>query len=119
VLELLRAAERPDVDRPQAGVGDELRYLPLGLVVVAGDQDVERLAGDLASDERAGKGRVERLTTDVPSGTSWATSSADDVPGGVARLSQVSVSTGFVRSTTTLPASWSAYWRTASLMPGY
>jgi hypothetical protein len=61
---------------------------------------------------------LKALTTDVPSGTSAATSSADELPGLVARRSHVFVSTGFVMSTTTLPAICSPYCWTASLMPG-
>jgi hypothetical protein len=45
LLQLLSAGERPDVDRPQPGVGDELRDLLLRSVVVGGDQHIELLAG--------------------------------------------------------------------------
>ena len=61
---------------------------------------------------------LNALTTGVPSGTSRWSSSAEEVPGGVARLSQVWVSSGLAMSTTTLPASWSAYSWAASLLPG-
>ncbi len=70
MLELLRAAERPDVERAQAGVGDELRDLPLRPLVVAGDQDVELLSVGLAGDERAREVVLNALTTCVPGGTS-------------------------------------------------
>jgi hypothetical protein len=52
LLELLRALERPDVERPQPCGGDELRDLLLGFVVVAGDEDV-RAAGLRACPRRA------------------------------------------------------------------
>jgi hypothetical protein len=60
VLELLCAGERPDVERPQPTVGDELRDLLLRSLVVAGDQDVELLAVDLAGGERGSEGGVGR-----------------------------------------------------------
>ena len=60
-LELVGARERPGVDRPQAAVLDDLADDGLGVRVVGGEQDVERLARDLALDERPGEGRVERL----------------------------------------------------------
>jgi hypothetical protein len=52
LLELACPAQRADVDRTQASIGDELCDLPLGRVVVAGDQHVELLSADLARDER-------------------------------------------------------------------
>jgi hypothetical protein len=48
---------------------------------------------------------LKAFTTGVPSGRSSVRSSGDEVPGAVASRSQVWVSTGFVMSTTTLPAS--------------
>jgi hypothetical protein len=61
LLELLCAGKRPDVERSEAALGDELRELSLGFLVVAGDQYVELLTVDLAGDERAGKGGIEGL----------------------------------------------------------
>jgi hypothetical protein len=61
---------------------------------------------------------LNAFTAGVPWGTSWATSSAEELPGWVARPSKVWKSIGLVMSTTTLPASWSAYCRTASRMAG-
>src|SRR3954447_27047839 len=61
---------------------------------------------------------LNALTTWVPSGTSCCTSSAEELPGAVANASQVATSTGLVMSTTTLPANWSPYRVTASLIPG-
>jgi hypothetical protein len=61
VLELQRAAERADIDRPQADVGDELRHFLLRRVVVSGDEDVKLLASTSTSDKGSGKGGVERL----------------------------------------------------------
>lgn len=61
LLELLRPAKRPDVDRPQATVRDQLRELLLRSRVVPGDQDVELLSADLSRNERRREGRVERL----------------------------------------------------------
>jgi len=52
VLELARPAKRADVERTQPTVGDELRHLLLGSIVVARDHDVELLSADLARDER-------------------------------------------------------------------
>src|SRR4051812_33205543 len=60
-FELTGAIQWAGVDRPQPSVRDEARDGRLRVVVVAGDQDVERLPGDLAVSERAGEGRVERL----------------------------------------------------------
>jgi hypothetical protein len=118
LLELLGAAEGADVNGSEITVGDELRHLLLGGLVVAGDEDVELLAGDLAGDQGGAKVLLKAFTTGVPCGTSCWTSSAEEVPGGVPSLSQVWVSTGLVMSTTTLPASWSPYCWTASLIPG-
>src|SRR3954451_12352866 len=60
-LELARAAQRARVDRAQAAVLDQLLDGRLCHVVVAGDEDVERLARALARDERACKRRVAPL----------------------------------------------------------
>jgi hypothetical protein len=48
---------------------------------------------------------LNALTTGVPALTISWTSSAEELPGAVARLSQVVVSTGLVMSTTTLSVS--------------
>src|SRR5437773_6873873 len=61
LLELLGAAEGADVNRSEITVGDEPRDLLLGGFVVAGDEDVELLAGDLAGDQGGGEGGVEGL----------------------------------------------------------
>ena len=54
--------QRADVDRAQAAVADELLDGVLGGLVVAREEDVERLAvGNRALDERAGEGGVEGL----------------------------------------------------------
>jgi hypothetical protein len=72
--------------------------------------------------DRAAEAEVERLLQrDVKEADLLellGTVERADVDGPVASLSQVWVSTGLVMSTTTLPASWSAYCWTASLMPG-
>ena len=55
-LELAGAPQRARVDRAQAGVLDELGDRALGLLVVGGDEDVQRLPRDLApARERAGE----------------------------------------------------------------
>jgi hypothetical protein len=46
-LELAGAGERAGIDRPHAAVGDELHDLRLVTLVVAGDEDIQRLAVDL------------------------------------------------------------------------
>jgi hypothetical protein len=46
-------SERAYIDRPQPAVDGELPDRALGVVVVGGDEDVERLPGDLAFHERA------------------------------------------------------------------
>jgi len=51
----------------------------------AADYEAELLAADLAFYERAGEGRFNALTTGVLCGTSCWISSADEVPGGLAR----------------------------------
>jgi hypothetical protein len=61
---------------------------------------------------------LNAFTTGVPDGRLSASSSAADTPGGVARLSHVSTSTGFEISTTTLPARRSPYCSAASFVPG-
>ena len=60
-FELAGVRERAGVQNVQAGALGDLTDLGLRLVVVGGDEDVERLARDLALDERAGERRVERL----------------------------------------------------------
>src|SRR5215217_3732515 len=60
-LEVVRERERADVDRAQPAAGGELLDGALALLVVAGDEDVERLARHRAVHQRAGEGRVERL----------------------------------------------------------
>lgn len=61
-LQLARAAQRAGVDRVQAAVLREPGDRGLGLLVVGGDEDVERLARHLAAPgERAGERRVEGL----------------------------------------------------------
>ncbi len=60
-LELVRERERTHVDRAQPAVGGELCHDALGLVVVTGDEHVQRRPGDRALDQRAGERRVERL----------------------------------------------------------
>jgi hypothetical protein len=60
-FELARAREPADVDWIQRPVAHERRDRLLGLVVVACDIDVERLARDLTLDERPGERRVEGL----------------------------------------------------------
>src|SRR3954447_5653502 len=47
-LEVVRQRQRPGVDRAQPAVGRHLLHGALGLLVVGGEEDVERLAGDLA-----------------------------------------------------------------------
>ena len=86
-------------------VGDELRHLLLGGLIVTGDEDVELLATDLTGTRVPAKVVLNAFTTGVPCGASCWTSSAEEVPGGVANRSQLWVSTGLVMSTTTLPAS--------------
>jgi hypothetical protein len=105
LLELLCAAEQPDVDGAQPVVGGQPRHRLLGGRIVTGDEDVELLATDLAWQSVPAKVVLNAFTTDVPCGTSCWTSSAEEEPGGVASRSQVWVSTGLVMSTTTLPAS--------------
>src|SRR5215211_6581207 len=61
LLELSGTVERTDVDGPEPTVGGQLRHRPLGGFVVAGDQDVELLATDLAGHQGGGEGGVERL----------------------------------------------------------
>jgi hypothetical protein len=56
-----RTLQRTNVDGPQASVAHELRHRLLCLLVVPGDQHVERLACDLAFNEGSGEGGVEGL----------------------------------------------------------
>jgi hypothetical protein len=56
-LELACAQERPNVDRAHPGVADEPADGGLGFLVVPGDEDVERLAGDAPRPERPGERR--------------------------------------------------------------
>lgn len=104
--ELLCPAEWADVDRSLPAVGDELRDLLLRVVVVGGDQDVELLTVDVASKQRRRKGLVERLDD--------RSTLRDELgrpprrrsyPAVRSACPTVSVSTGFVMSTTTLPPS--------------
>lgn len=67
LLQLLRPAERADVDRLQPAVRDELRDLLLQ-AVVGDDDDVELLAVDLAGKERWEKVAFNAFTTGVPCG---------------------------------------------------
>src|SRR5215218_5737851 len=60
-LELSRALLRADVDRVEPAIACERGDLVLGVLVVAGDEHVEALAGDLALGQRAREGRVEGL----------------------------------------------------------
>jgi hypothetical protein len=83
----------------------ELLDRALGVVVVGGEEDVERLPGDLALNERAGEVVLNALTTLAP-GTVAAISCATE-PASIVSGSKVDVSTGLVISTTTLPSSWS------------
>jgi phage terminase large subunit-like protein len=52
-VEMVGESERAYIDRPQPAVDGELPDRALGVVVVGGDEDVERLPGDLAFHERA------------------------------------------------------------------
>jgi hypothetical protein len=83
--------------------------------LVAGEVAGQQLDVLIAGDDDEAKTRVAE--TDE-SGKSACTSSADDVPAGVASRSHVCVSTGLVMSTTTLPRRRSAYVCTASLSSG-
>src|SRR3954471_8519774 len=60
-FELGGARERAGVDGAQAAVLDEPADRVLGVLVVAGEEHVQRLAGDLALDQSAGERGVERL----------------------------------------------------------
>jgi hypothetical protein len=101
ILQLLGSAQRADIDRAQSTVGDELGDRQLGPLIVAGDEHVERLPPTSPRTSVGANVVLNALTTGVPAGTSCWTSSAEELPGGVTRLSQVSVSTGLVMSTTT------------------
>jgi hypothetical protein len=61
LLQLLCASERADIDGAEAAVGDQLRHLLLGGLIVTGDEHVELLPVDLALHQGAGEGGVERL----------------------------------------------------------
>jgi hypothetical protein len=60
-LDFAGALQRPGVDGAHAGVGDDAAQRLLGIGVIGGDENVERVAGDAALDEGAGERRVERL----------------------------------------------------------
>ena len=76
-LQLAGVRERAGVKDSQAGALGQRADLSLGVVVVGGDEDVERLAVDPALDERAGERGVEALTTFAP-GPVWAISCATE-----------------------------------------
>ena len=60
-LKLVGASERSGVDRPEAAVLGELLDRAPGLVVIGGEEDVERLVGNLPFRERARERGVEGL----------------------------------------------------------
>ena len=60
-LELTRPFELACVDAAEPAIGDKREHGGLGRVVVRGDEDVERVAVDLAGDERPGESGVEGL----------------------------------------------------------
>src|SRR3954454_1914187 len=59
LLQLLRPAERADVDGPEPPVGSEPGDRLFRGVVVPGDEHVQRLAVHLTGDQRRGERRVE------------------------------------------------------------
>ena len=61
VFELAGSAQRSDVNRPQSPGLDELRNDGLSVLVITGNEHVQRLTGDLAGDEGGREGGVERL----------------------------------------------------------
>ena len=63
LLELLCAIERADVDGPEPTVGNELRHLLLGGLIVTGDKDVELLATDLTGTRVPAKVVLNAFTT--------------------------------------------------------
>ncbi len=115
-LEFARTFLRADVDRVEPAIARERGDLAFSVLVVAGDEHVESLAGDLLLVRGPAKVVLNAFTKRAPR-ASAANSFVAEPSGGTTSPSNVSL-TGFVMSTTTFPASWSAYRSTAARASG-